>query len=238
MKKRFILDLSEDLLKVDPIKATSQIPLAQQKRVIDNKTLVTKPKTLESRISDTAQTLGIDSQELKDWMTEHSVPQSLLKAILWTAQHLRLNPLLGHLAWELNEKNYWEIYISIDGWIAMLHREPKFQGITFNQSSETENGIPIWMECSIFRSDLAHPITVREYFSELKTEHPMWAQMPRRMLRHKTLQQCVRLVFAISISEYQLMENQPNKANANKFLNKKHLVNPKIILKEKLFIGT
>jgi hypothetical protein len=188
MKKRSILDLSEDLLEVDPIKATSQVPLAQQKRVIDKPTVVTKPKTLESRISDTAQTLGIDSQELKDWIIESSAPQSLLKPILWTAQHLRLNPLLGHLAWELNEKNYWKVYIPIDGWITMMHGKLKFQGITFNQSSETENGIPIWMGCSIFRSDLAHPITVREYFSELKTEHPMWVRMPRRMLRHKTLQ--------------------------------------------------
>ena len=100
-------------------------------------------------------------------------------------------------------------------------------------SSETKNDIPIWMEFSIFRSDLAHPITVREYFSELKTEHPMWVQMPRRMLRHKTVQQCVRLAFGISISEYQLMENQPNKVNANIFPNKKSSINPKAILKEK-----
>lgn len=84
-------------------------------------------------------------------------------------------------------KNYWKVYIPIDGWIARMYRELKLQGITFNQSSETENGSQIWMECSIFRSDLAHPIKVREYFSELKTEHPMW----------------VRLTFVISISEYQ-----------------------------------
>ena len=54
----------------------------------------------------------------------------------------------------------------------------------------------------IERSDLIHPITVREYFIELKTEHPMRAQKPRRMLRHKTIQQCARLAFGISLPEY------------------------------------
>lgn len=86
--------------------------------------------------------------------------------------------------------------------IAMLHREQNFQGITLNESNLTENGIPIWMECSIYRGDLIHPITVREYFIELKTEHPMLAQKPRRMLRHKTLQKCARLAFGISLPEY------------------------------------
>ncbi len=105
---------------------------------------------------------------------------------------------MGHIAWEVTPKGDWEIYIPIDGWIAMIHREPKFQGIAFDQSSQTEYGIPIWMECRIYRSDLTHPITVREYFSELKTDHLIWAQMPRRMMRHKTLQQCARLAFGIS----------------------------------------
>lgn len=115
-----------------------------------------------------------------------------------TSQRLALNPLMGHIAWEITPKGDWEIYIPIDGWIAMIHREPKFQGIAFDQSIQTENGIPIWMECRIYRSGLAHPISVREYFSELKTEHPTWAKMPRRMMRHKTLQQCARLAFGIS----------------------------------------
>jgi hypothetical protein len=80
----------------------------------------------------------------------------------------------------------------------MIQREPTFRGITFNQSGESENGIPLWLECTIYRSNLMHPITVREYFYELKTEHPAWQQMPRRMMRHKTIQQCARLAFGIS----------------------------------------
>jgi hypothetical protein len=44
-------------------------------------------------------------------------------------------------------------------------------------------------------------MTVREYLSEVKTNHPAWQQIPRRMLRYKALQQCARLSFGISTPE-------------------------------------
>jgi len=69
--------------------------------------------------------------------------------------------------------------------------------MTFSQSEETKEGIPVWMECTLYRSDFAVPMTVREYLSEVRTDHAIWDQMPRRMLRHKTLQQCARLAFGI-----------------------------------------
>lgn len=210
MKKISILELAEDLVESDSIKASSQAKPTQGKRVIGKKTRVTKPKTLETLILDVAQTLRINPQELHDWIEERSIPQGLLKPFLLTSQRLTLNPLLSQIAWELNEKNQWELFIPIDGWITMIHREPSFQGITFNESSQTENGIPIWMECSIYRSDLTHPITVREYFIELKTGHSMWVQMPRRMLRHKTLQQCARLAFGISVPDLKMIKTEKN----------------------------
>ncbi|WP_150119891.1 recombinase RecT [Polynucleobacter asymbioticus] len=53
--------------------------------------------------------------------------------------------------------------------------------------------IPEWMECAIYRKDRILPITVREYFVEVKGQSEIWQKMPRRMLRHRVLQQCVRL---------------------------------------------
>jgi hypothetical protein len=41
------------------------------------------------------------------------------------------------------------------------------------------------------------PTITREYYLEVKTEHPTWLQMPRRMLRHRALTQCARLAFGI-----------------------------------------
>ena len=35
----------------------------------------------------------------------------------------------------------------------------------------------------------------------MKTEHIAWQQMPRRMLRHRAMQQCARLAFGITVPE-------------------------------------
>jgi hypothetical protein len=234
MKKVSSLDLAEDLLEDDSIKVNSQAQPIPRKRAIGKKARVTKPKTLETLILDVAKTLKIDPQELHDWIEERSVPQCLLKPILLTSQRLRLNPLLSQIDWELSEKKQWELFIPIDGWVAVIHREPSFQGITFNESNQTENGIPIWMECSIYRSDLTYPITVREYFIELKTEHPMWVQMPRRMLRHKTIQQCARLAFGIGMAESKISNPNEDLSNLEMHAKNQNISNAKEILKEKL----
>lgn len=55
------------------------------------------------------------------------------------------------------------------------------------------------MECTIYRSNFIQPITVREYYVELKSDHPIWEHIPRRRLWHKTLQECARLAFAIEM---------------------------------------
>jgi hypothetical protein len=34
---------------------------------------------------------------------------------------------------------------------------------------------------------------VREYFEEVKGEQAIWQKMPRRMLRHRVMQQCAKL---------------------------------------------
>jgi hypothetical protein len=76
------------------------------------------------------------------------------------------------------------------------------------------------MECSIYRNDRILPIVVKEYFDEVKTEHVSWENMPRRMLRHRTIQQCARLAFGISSSE-------PYALEANKKLTPPPLVKSK-----------
>jgi hypothetical protein len=49
------------------------------------------------------------------------------------------------------------------------------------------------MECIIYRKDRSQPTAVREYFDEVKGEQAIWQKMPRRMLRHRVMQQCARL---------------------------------------------
>lgn len=190
MKKASILDAPEDLLKEDQPNPPSE-------------------PTLDRLVTEVANTLGIASQELSHWAKEAVVPKEVLKSILRVAKRYQLNPILGQIDWELNLDGSYEVYIPIDGWVAMIHREPSFKGLTFSQATETEEGIPIWMECSIYRADLIQPMTVREYYAELKTDHPIWLQMPRRMLRYKTLQQCARLAFGISVPELKIPLTPP-----------------------------
>jgi len=190
MKRLSILDLPEDLLDGDHPNLSSE-------------------PTLDRLVTEVANSLRISTQELSHWAKEVAVPKEVLKVILRTALRFKLNPLLGQIEWELNLNGSYEVYIPIDGWIAIIHREPSFKGLTFSQATETEEGVPLWMECSIYRADLMHPMTVREYYAELKTDHPIWNQMPRRMLRHKTLQQCARLAFGISVPELKITMKPP-----------------------------
>jgi hypothetical protein len=198
MNKPSITNLSEDLLERNLTLKTSQSQKSKRKVAIDQSNSPTNDRIIEALINDVHKTLGICIQDLHDWIQENPLPVELLKDILHTAKHFQLHPFMGHIDWELSPEGDWEIYIPVDGWITMILREPTFQGITFNQSDETENGISAWMECTIYRSNMMHPITVREYFCELKTNHPVWQHMPRRMMRHKTVQQCARFAFGIS----------------------------------------
>jgi hypothetical protein len=204
MKKVSILNMSEDLLREDPIQGIPQTHWGKSKVTTTQIDRVTKQFSIEILIKEVAGVLGINAQELNDWVKNIHASTEVLKNILLTAKRFKLNPILGHIAWEINKENDWEIYIPIDGWIALIHREPTFKGLGFQQAPETENAIPNWMECTIYRSDLDYPVTVREYYAELKTDHPMWIEMPYRMLRHKTLQQCARLAFGISMQELKI----------------------------------
>ena len=107
-----------------------------------------------------------------------------------------LDPLMEEISSIQYEDNHWDIYISVDAWIRLLNQDEAFTGISFSQSETLIDGIPEWMECAIYREDRAIPTTVREYLGEVKTKQPAWNEMPRRMLRHRALQQCARIALS------------------------------------------
>jgi hypothetical protein len=102
--------------------------------------------------------------------------------------------------------------ITIDGWMKIINAHPAFTGIQFNQDCQNIapgndagkhiHACPQSMTCTIYRSDRQLPITVSEHLDEVKNDHPAWHSMPRRMLRHRVLQQCARLAFGISAPEF------------------------------------
>jgi hypothetical protein len=116
-----------------------------------------------------------------------------LLGLLRIAREHQLDPLKEEVALALYEDTHWQAYITAEGYAKILNHHPAFDGIAFTQSDELINGIPQWMECTIYRKDRSQPIVVREYFEEVKGGQIIWQKMPRRMLRHKVMQQCARL---------------------------------------------
>jgi hypothetical protein len=151
---------------------------------------------IKKEIGKTAKALDLEEAELEAWIDlQIMVPEQTLLALLRIAREKHLDPLKEEVALALYDDSCWQAYITVEGYCKILNRHPAFNGITFSQSEEDSNEIPIWMECSIYRKDRILPILVREYFEEVKGEQAIWKRMPRRMLRHRVMQQCARLAF-------------------------------------------
>jgi len=162
----------------------------------------TLPACLLQIISNIAIVLQLEEAELALWLEDYvHLPPRVLLHFLHQIRKYRLDPLSDEIMlWKSPEGQY-QTLITIDGWMRLINQDPQFAGMTFKESSELELGIPLWMECSIYRHDRILPITVKEYSAEIKTEHPLWKTMPRRMLRHRSIQQCARLAFGIHIAD-------------------------------------
>lgn len=202
-EKHSLLDLAEDLLDdhANPIqsKASTHLKTPRLSKSYPNEKI---PPVISKSLAELAQQMDSDRDALAHWYLQQEwVPQAILLSLLQSAKRLQLDPLLQHIDCEWTPEEGWQVYISVDGWIHLIHRQRSFAGIQFQQASEECEGLPIWMECSIYRRDLTLPVTVREYLCEVRSEHPSWRQIPRRMLRHKTLQQCARLAFGIQVAQ-------------------------------------
>jgi hypothetical protein len=149
---------------------------------------------IEKELTKAATLLDIDPVELKAWVDlQIEVPAKTILVLLRTIQSLLLDPLNEEIGFTQYEDGVWQVFISIEGCSKLLNQHPQFSGLTFTQSDTLVEGNPEWIECSIYRRDRIMPITVREYFVEVRSEKDIWKKMPRRMLRHRALQQCVRL---------------------------------------------
>ncbi len=149
-----------------------------------------------------ATRLAMTPKDLTTWLSQYPhLSESSQENCLRLIAEYRLNPYSDEIDLVQFEKDCWQVFITINGWTKLINAHPAFCGIEFSEAGEFENGIPVWMGCTIYRTDRIKPIAVKEYFTEMKTEHAAWQQMPRRMLRHRALQQCARLAFGIAVPE-------------------------------------
>ena len=149
---------------------------------------------IKKELTKAATGLGIDEVELKAWVDlQIEVPAKTILTVLRMMQSLHLDPLLEEIGLAQYEDGQWQVFITIEGCAKLLNQHPQFNGLLFNQANTLIDGVPEWIECSIYRKDREVPTTVREYYIEVKGETAIWQKMPRRILRHRALQQCVRL---------------------------------------------
>ncbi|WP_438979454.1 recombinase RecT [Polynucleobacter sp.] len=152
---------------------------------------------IAKELARAASGLGIDEVELQAWIDlQIEVPAKAILTLLRMMQNLHLDPLSEEIGFTQYEDGQWQVFITIEGCAKLLNQHPQFNGLHFTQADTLIDGLPEWIECSIYRKDREVPTTVREYLTEVKGENEIWKKMPRRMLRHRALQQCVRLAIA------------------------------------------
>jgi hypothetical protein len=154
-------------------------------------------KLIVKELANAANTLGIEEAELKAWVDlQIEVPAKAILTLLRMVQSLHLDPLCEEMGFTQYEDGQWQVFITIEGCSKLLNQHPQFNGLVFTQADTLIDGVPEWIECAIYRKDRLVPTTVREYLAEVRGENAIWQKMPRRMLRHRALQQCVRLAIA------------------------------------------
>jgi len=158
--------------------------------------------TYDKLIAVAIKKLGCTASELTAWLSAApNTPETVQLNVLRLISKHELDPFADEISVHQYEDGHWQAFITIDGWSKLINSHPAFSGISFTESTELVGGIPSWMGCAIYRNDRVVPIEVKEYLCEIQTEHSIWKEMPRRMLRHRVLAQCARLAFGVSVPE-------------------------------------
>jgi hypothetical protein len=176
---------------------TNPKPTTQSKKGV-----VKQVSPIAKALKHAAQAIGVTPKDLGAWFSKYpQLSEVSQETCLRLITEYRLNPRADEIDLVQFEEGRWQVFITVNGWAKLINAHPAFCGIEFSEASELDQGVPIWMGCTIYRTDRIKPIVIREYFTEMKTEHAAWQQMPRRMLRHRAMQQCARLAFGITVPE-------------------------------------
>ena len=153
---------------------------------------------LAEQIPIVAKLLKIQPQYLQVWFEKFqnaSVVSQL--TLLRLVERYSLDPLLEEVDLVEYEDHSWQAVITPQGYTRLLNACPQFKGIQYTYNDPESPSISTWIECAIYRSDRDGPITVREYYAEVKRDSAIWQKMPRRMLRNRVFQQCAKMALGI-----------------------------------------
>ena len=128
--------------------------------------------------------------------------QAELDRLLLLAERLGLDPLNNEIyatevTPEFGKKPRIVYVVGVDGWGKVINSHPQFDGMKVVESAPGDDGLPLYIECTIYRKDRRVATSVREYMHEAHTSQGAWLTHPRRMLRHKAMVQCARTCFGL-----------------------------------------
>lgn len=176
----------------------------------------TKVATLPSRNNLTAKfanRFGVDENKVMDILKATAFKQrdgnppsdEQMTALMIVADQYGLNPFVKEIYAYPDKSNGIVPVVGVDGWSRIMNEHPQMDGIEFHYSEEmvTHKGknCHVWIECVITRKDRSKPIVVREYFDEVVRSVNFatpWDSHPKRMHRHKTEIQAVRIAFGFA----------------------------------------
>lgn len=157
---------------------------------------VTKPSAINVMASRMSVEPAKLFETLKATVFSKATNEELL-ALVVVANEYNLNPFLKELYAFPAKGGGIQPIVSVDGWNKMLVNQPDFDGIEF-EFSDDENGNLLSCTATIYVKNRSHPVKITEYMSECKRNTEPWSNMPRRMLRNRTLCQASRVAFGFS----------------------------------------
>jgi len=212
-----LLNIKEDLLDDD----RSGLKISQSGEEVNQATSNRKAKqarskrtraelnTYEKLLTSAVKKLGCTTGELTTWLNQTpNTPEAVQHNALRLIGKHELDPFSDEISIHQYEDDRWQAFITIDGWSKLINSHPAFSGISFTESTELVGGVPTWMGCAIYRNDRVVSVEIKEYLCEIQTEHSIWKDMPRRMLRHRVIAQCARLAFGVSVPDLKQLSDK------------------------------
>lgn len=177
--------------------------------VIANKSLVAKMADKYGLESNKLMTT-LKATAFKQRDGDYPISNEQMAALLIVADQHGLNPFTKEIYAFPDKQAGIVPVVGVDGWSRIANEHKMMDGFEFRESPEIVESAehkpcPAWMEIVIYRKDRSHPTIVREYFDEVyrgpmgkyKTNGP-WQSHTKRMMRHKTLIQGLRVAFSFS----------------------------------------
>lgn len=134
---------------------------------------------------------------LKQSIMPRDTSESDFYAFLHVCAKYRLNPFTKEIYPMPKKGGGIQNIVGIDGWVAIVQREKRFDGVTFEYVVDDDGKLEmIW--CTMYVKGQTHPVKVPERLAECRRNTDPWNQMPYRMLRHKAYIQAARIAFGIN----------------------------------------